>query len=308
MLSHHYPQLHCLNYHRGTSDHPPPSRLLPPLHQLHGRCTVHCYHYIREQLSAAMSSELAVATRCPVHIPQLDKLHLISERAAGGWHIRCHVPGYHQDICENSANGYSFGVSIWTAFLHVAECSGDYCKYGILWGFPSLVILPFFPSRILDSSAAVCHIPLLPAQDSLHDDWGTGNWSNILQHSLSSHVSRHHLPSLDCFPHHNAHSSTESPCEIAFKTTKHISTQHPRASNSPTAIYNTLIELTTACVVHSHYILPGLTAVVSILLWCQCSKHNYFVVLLYILHRLGWLLMTSRGSKKKLPWRKKHCR
>ena len=79
-------------------------------------------------------------------------------------------------------------------------------------------------------TTAVSHVPLLPAEDSLHDDGRAGNGHYFLQHSLRGDIPIHHLLSLDHLPHHNAHSPPKPSGELTFG--QPLSTNHSALSHS----------------------------------------------------------------------------
>ena len=83
------------------------------------------HHYFCRQFSVPLPFKLGLATGCPVHIPQLDKFHPVSERATGCGVVRCHVPGHDQNIPVINANGFSSNPGIWTTIFHVTQCGGN---------------------------------------------------------------------------------------------------------------------------------------------------------------------------------------
>ena len=85
-----------------------------------------CFHHnFCQQLSVSLPFKLGLATGRPVHIPQLDKFHPVSEGTTGCGVVRCHVPGYDQNIPEINANGFSSYPGIWTTIFHVTQCGGN---------------------------------------------------------------------------------------------------------------------------------------------------------------------------------------
>ena len=58
-----------------------------------------------------------------MHIPQLDKFHVVSERAASSRDIRYNVPEHDKDISAINPHGFFAYYGLWTTVFHVTQRS-----------------------------------------------------------------------------------------------------------------------------------------------------------------------------------------